>query len=94
MTGSSWKGAVVRAARARSWIATLAALLGAGLLLGSVQARGAEKGAMQATAPVKVSPYLRYAREHAKAAAKVPPRVRPSSSTVHGARGGARVGRQ
>jgi hypothetical protein len=95
MTMSSWNGAVVaatRAARAGGRNAALAALLGASLLLGPVHVHAAEKGAKQAAAPVKVSPYLRYAREHAKTAAKVPARGRPSSSSVHGARGGARLG--
>ena len=93
MRTSSWNGAVVGAActaRAAGRIAALVALLGAGLLLGTVHARAAETGAKQA-APVKLSPYVRYAREHAKTGERMPVRVRPSSTTVHGVRGGARV---
>ena len=91
---SRWKGRVAGAtgaAYAGSRIAALVAVVGAGLLLYPVHARAAEEGTKQAAGPVKVSPYVRYAREHAKTAEKVPLRVRPSSSTVHGARGGARV---
>lgn len=88
---SSWSGAVAGAARAGGRIAALVALLEAGLLLGQAQAHPAEKAAKTAASSVKVSPYVRYAREHAKTTERMPVRVRPATSTVHGARGGARV---
>lgn len=96
MKRSGRNGAVVaaaRAARAGGRIAALVGLLVAGLLLGQARAGAAERGAQQGAGPAKESPYARYAREHARTAEKKPVRVRPSSSTVHGARGGARVAR-
>ena len=97
MKRSNWNGAVTgaaRAPRAGGRMAVLVGLLGAGLLLGTAHVRAADKSAKQANAaPTKLSPYLRYAREHAKTTQMTPPRVRPSSSAVHGARGGARLAR-
>jgi hypothetical protein len=83
MTRSSWSKATIGAA--------LVALVGAGLVLGQAHEHPAEKVAQPAATPVRESPYAQYARKHARTAEKVPSRVRPSSSTVHGARGGARV---
>lgn len=91
MKGSSRNGAVVAGVRARGRVVALVALVGAVLLLGQVRAGAAEGGSRQVAGPAKESPYARYAREHARAAEKLPIRVRPASSTVHGARGGARV---
>lgn len=96
---SSWDGEAPEAFRAaRAWgrMATLAGLIGAGLLLGPVGAGAAERGVQQAARPAKkVSPYVRYARDHARTAEKKAIRVRPSvSHTGHGPRGGARAGRR
>jgi len=98
MSTSSWHRelhAVARVARAGGRIAALAGLLGAGLLLGTVRAGAAERGAQQAASPArKESPYARYAREHARTAERKPVRVRPSpSSAGRGQRGSARAGR-
>lgn len=79
MLVSSWYREMVAVTR----IAVAAAALGAGLLLAPVEARAAENGAQPAVSPAKrVSPYARYAQEHAKSAQVKPARVRPSSSSA------------
>jgi hypothetical protein len=83
---------VLAALRAAVRIGALAGLLAAGLLLGPTRARAAENAAPQPGTPAhRVSPYARYARDHAKSVEKKPARVKPVTlSGGHGRRVGAR----
>jgi hypothetical protein len=78
-------------ARRRRGIA-LAASAAAGLLLSSLPSFAAGKAAPKTgKAPARESPYMRFAREHAKLEQKKPQRVKTSSSNPrsgHGPRAG------
>ena len=88
---SSWYNRVLGAPRAAARIGVLAAVLGAGLILGPSPASAAEQAAQAGTPANRVSPYTRYAREHFKSVEKKPPRVKLlKGSAGNGRRGGVR----
>jgi hypothetical protein len=78
---------------------TLAALLVTGLMVTAAPAgaadgadQGAASGAHADPPPKRVSPYVRYAREHSQSTERKPVRVKPSSFSVgHSPRVGTRA---